>query len=284
MRLPRRPRRPWRIAAVGRGAALLAIATLMLFPLLWMAGTSLRPNTEAFRYASVLSWHSFVPEVWTLQNYAKVLSGALPLAMWNSFWVAMVTVALSVLANSLAAFALAMFEFPGRRTAFGLVILSFLMPFEAIVLPLHAVVKAIGLHDSLWALIVTDIGNGVIIFVFVQFFRGLPRELIEAARIDGAGWLRIYAHIAMPLSLPTVAAAALVVFVHQWEAFFWPLVVLSSPENVVAQLAIARSAAAEANDWGAMFAGTTLVTLCAILPFLVLQRHYVASVAGAGLK
>ncbi len=267
-----------------RGAALLLVAILMLFPLAWMTLTSLRPNAEAFRHASALSWHTFVPEVWTLENYRRVLSGTLPRALWNSAWVASVTVALSLLLNSLAAFALAFFEFPGRRLAFGLVILSFLMPFEAIVLPLHAVVRTIGLHDSLWALVVAELGNGIVVFLFVGAFRGLPRELIEAARVDGAGWLRIWARIAMPLCLPTIAAASLVVFVHQWEAFFWPLVVLGSPENVVAQLAIARSAAAEANDWGAMFAGTTLVTLLAILPFLLLQRHYVASVAGAGIK
>lgn len=274
-----------RVIGLGtRGAALLIVAGLMLFPLAWMALTSFRPNAEAFRHASTLSWHTFVPETWTIENYRRVLSGTLPLALRNSAWVATVTVFLSIVLNSLAAFAFAFLDFPGRRIAFGLALLSFLMPFEAIVLPLHAVVRSIGLHDSLWALVFAELGNGIVVFLFVAAFRGLPRELIEAARVDGAGWLRIWARIAMPLSLPTVAAAALVVFVHQWEAFFWPLVVLSSPENVVAQLAIARSASAEANDWGAMFAGTTLVTLLAILPFLLLQRHYVASIAGSGIK
>jgi ABC-type glycerol-3-phosphate transport system permease component len=275
--------RNWLLFAA-RGLSLLTLAAVMLFPLVWMAMTSFRPNSEVFRHASVLSWHSFIPEAWTLQNYEKVFRGDLPRAMANSGIVAVATLVLGVLFNSLAGFALALFEFPLRRLAFALVIVSFLMPFEAIVLPLHAVVRAIGLNDSLWALILVEIGNGVIVFLFVVFFRNLPRELIEAARVDGAGWLTIYARIAMPLSLPTVAAASLVMFVHQWEAFFWPLVVISSPENVVAQLSIARSAAAEANDWGAMMAGTTLVTVVAVLPFLALQRHYVASVAGAGLK
>lgn len=269
---------------VPRYGLLIAIAVVQLLPIVWMMISSFRPADEIFRHTSEISWRTFFPTTVTFDNYLALLSGDFPVAVRNSLIVAGATVAIGVVVNSLAGFAFAVFEFPFKRTLFVLVLASFMMPFEALVIPLYTLVRALGWTDSFKALILPEVANGLVIFLFRQFFAAIPREIIEAARMDGASWLQIYWRIAMPLSGATVATAALMIFILQWDAFFWPLVAASSPDYVVVQVAIARNADFEQANWGQMFAATTMAVSVALIPFILFQRFYVRTLTQSGLK
>lgn len=273
-----------RIAEGLRYASLSIIALILLAPLLWMIVTSLRPPEEIFRFATRFSLQSLIPTRWTLENYIRIMAGDFPRAIGNSLFVTTSTVVLGIFVNALAGFAFAVFRFRGRSLLFSLVIASFMMPFEAIILPLYILARWLGWTDSYQALILPDVANGFVIFLFRQYFLSIPKELYEAARVDGAGWFRIFARIAMPLSGPTVAAASLLLFVHQWDSFFWPLVVAGTADTIVIPIAIARFFSMEGNDWGAIFSAGTLATLIAAIPFLYLQRFYVRTMMGSAVK
>lgn len=267
-----------------RYSALTIITLLLLSPLIWMALTSLKPQDEIFKYATQFSVKSFIPTNWTLENYTRVLKSDFSRAILNSVFVTGSTVVLGVLVNALAGFAFAVFRFRGNNLLFSLVVASFMMPFEAIILPLYILARWLDWTNSYQALILPDVANGFVIFLFRQCFLGIPKELYEAARVDGAGWLRIFVVIAMPLAGPTIAAASLLLFVHQWDSFFWPLVVAGSSDYMVIPVAIGRFFSMEGNDWGAIFSAGTIATLLAVVPFLYLQKFYVRTVIGSALK
>jgi ABC-type glycerol-3-phosphate transport system permease component len=264
---------------LARYAALVAIATVLLLPIYWLIVSSFRPAEDIFRHSSAFSWQTLIPTRITFENYETVFASALLRAVLNSLFVSFATVALGLLVNSLAGFAFAVFEFPGKKALFVLVLVSFMMPFEAIVIPLYVLMRALGWVDTYAALILPDVASGLVIFLFRQFFAGIPKEIYEAARVDGASWWTIWWRMTMPLSGPTVATASLMMFIHQWDAFFWPLVAASKPDLLVIQVAIARNLTLEQSNLGALFAAASTAVLVAMGPFLMLQRYYVRVVA-----
>lgn len=267
-----------------RYATLTVVAAALLVPLWWMLISSLRPADDIFRHAATFGWGTLVPERLTLQHYLTALNRGYVLAIGNSLFVALATVTLGIVVNALAGFAFAVFEFRGRRVLFVAVLASFMMPFEAIVIPLYHLMRFLGWTDSYRALILPEVASGFVIFLFRQFFAGLPKELFEAARMDGASWLQAWWRIAMPLTGPTVATAALMLFILQWESFFWPLVAASAPDYVVVQVAIARHNSLETTDWGGMFAAAAVAVGLALVPFLLFQRYYVRTIVQSGLR
>jgi ABC-type glycerol-3-phosphate transport system permease component len=260
----------------------LAVATLL--PMWWLLTSSLRPAGDIFRYGSQFSWRTIVPDRLTLENYAGLLDGDFPRAIGNSLFVSVTTVALALVVNSMAGFAFAAFRFPGRNVLFVLVMASFMMPFESIVIPLYALMRFLGWTDTYRALILPEVASGLSIFLFRQFFAAIPRDLYEAGRIDGASWWQIYWRLALPVSGPTLVTAALMQFVQQWDAFFWPVVVTGSPDMIMIQVAIARHANLETANWGGLFASASVSVLVAALPFLALQRYYVRTMVHSGFK
>lgn len=268
-----------RILAIARYAALVLIATALLLPIYWLIMSSFRPADDIFRYAGTFSLETLVPRRLTLVNFQQILAGNFPRALFNSLFVCLATVALGVLINSMAGFAFAVFEFPLKRALFVIVLLSFMMPFESIVIPLYTLMRTLHWTDTYAALILPEVAGGLIIFLFRQFFAGIPKEIYEAARVDGASWWQIYWQMTMPLSGPTIATASLMMFIHQWDAFFWPLVATSSADLAVVQVAIARNMTLEQANWGALFASASTAVLVAAIPFFILQRSYVRVVA-----
>ena len=262
-----------------RYAALVLIATVLLLPVYWLLMSSLRPADQIFRHAGTFSLQTLVPMQLTFENFRFIFSGTFPRALFNSMFIAVSTVILGVFVNSLAGFAFAVFEFPFKRALFVVVLLSFMMPFESIVIPLYTLMRGLGWTDTYAALILPEAAGGLVIFLFRQFFAGIPKEIYEAARLDGASWWQIYLRMTMPLSGPTVATASLMLFIHQWDAFFWPLVAASSEDLAVVQVAIARNMTLEQANWGALFASASAAVLVAMGPFLFLQRHYIRVVA-----
>ena len=267
------------IAAAARYAALVAVALVLILPVWWLIASSLRPASDIFRYASEFGWRTFVPERLTLEHWRAMLASDMPRAVLNSLFVTITTIAFGTLINSAAGFAFAVFEFPLKRPLFVLVLLTFMMPFESIVIPLYVLIRALDWTNTWQALIAPELASGLVIFLFRQFFAAIPREIYEAARVDGAGWWRIYFRLTLPLSGPVVATAVLMQFIHQWDAFFWPLVAASTPERVLVQVAIARNMTLETANWGALFASASTAVLLAMVPFLLLQRWYIRTVA-----
>ena len=267
-----------------RYGLLSILAFIVVCPLAWLALASLRPQSEIFQPVSQFGWSTFIPSRLTLENYRALMASDFPLAVRNSVFVASMTVLFGVLVNALAGFAFAAFDFRGKNVLFLLVIASFMMPFEAIVLPLYVMIRAFGWVNTYQALIVPEIANGLVIFLFRQFFASIPRDFYEAARVDGASWLYIFVRIAMPLSWPTIATSALMLFLSQWDSFFWPVVAASDPDYAVIQVAIARNINFEQSDWGGLFASTNLAIVLGTIPFLLVQRFYVRTLVSGGIK
>ncbi|MDI5938824.1 carbohydrate ABC transporter permease [Micromonospora sp. PTRAS2] len=258
------------------------VAALAVAPLLWAVVSSLRPGEEIFRYLSPVSVRTVVPSTVSLDNYRAVLESSFTLALLNSVLVTTVSVALGLAVSSLAAFALAMIPFPGRAALFGVMVVSFLVPFEAIAIPLASTFREADLQNTLVGLILPAVGNGLAIFLLRQFFLGIPTSLSEAARMDGLSWFGIYLRIYLPLSRASMVGAGLILFVFQWQSFLWPLLIAPAPAVRVAPVAIADFAQESGVDYGQMFAAATLTAVVPLLVLLFAQRQFASSLASTG--
>lgn len=268
-----------------RYIVMLIIAFVMFVPILWMFVSSIRLPGSIFEYTRELTWQTFFPSEITWNNYSTLLASAeFQRALLNTTFVSLVTAILGVVINSLAGFAFAVFSFKGKNMFFALVLITFMMPFESIVIPLYSLIEGLGWVNSYQALIVPAIFNGLIIFLFRQFLAGIPTEIYEATRIDGANWWQVYTQVAMPLAWPTIITALLMMFIQQWEAFFWPLVAANSPDYVMLQVAIARNINFEQTDWGSLFASTGVATLVPMVLYLAFQKHYTRSIISSAFK
>jgi putative chitobiose transport system permease protein len=262
--------------------AAIVIAGLAIFPLYWAFVSALRPSEDIFKYLSPLSLWTFVPNRITPLNLMNVLSGPFGIAMLNSIGVSIATVGLGLFLCTPAAFALAKLNLPGRGAIFSIVILSFLIPFDAIAIPLSAIFRDLGLENTYLGIILPGIGNGFAVFLLRQFFLGVPSEIADAARLDGLSWLGIFLRIYLPLSRPALISAGLILFVFQWQAFLWPLLIAPDPDYKVAAVAIADFAGEHSTDFGAMFAGTIFVSFVPLIILLVFQRYFTSSIAVTG--
>ncbi|MEV5822074.1 carbohydrate ABC transporter permease [Micromonospora harpali] len=258
------------------------VAALAVAPLLWAVVSSLRPGEEIFRYLSPVSVRTVIPSTVSLDNYRAVLESSFTLALLNSVLVTTVSVALGLAVSSLAAFALAMIPFPGRAALFGVMVVSFLVPFEAIAIPLASTFREADLQNTLVGLILPAVGNGLAIFLLRQFFLGIPTSLSEAARMDGLSWFGIYLRIYLPLSRASMVGAGLILFVFQWQSFLWPLLIAPAPAVRVAPVAIADFAQESGVDYGQMFAAATLTAVVPLLVLLFAQRQFASSLASTG--
>lgn len=264
---------------------LAALALVFIVPLWWTLASALRPAGSLYEYANPLTWRTFIPPKVTLDNFVNVFANlGFGRALANSFIVAFGTIAMGVVVSAMAGFALAKFVFPGKSVFFFIVLLTFMVPFEAIVIPLHLVVKRIGIVNTYWALILPAVGNGLGIFLFKQFFEELPTELLEAARVDGASWPRIFTGIVIPLSLPAVVTVVVMMFLFQWNSLFWPLVATYSNRYQVVQVAVASQVTAEEAHWANLFSSAIAASLPPMLLFLGVQKQYVRGISSTGFK
>lgn len=271
-------------AAAARYGLCSVVAAAILTPLVWTFSSSLRQTTSLFEFTTPLGWRTFIPSPVTWEHYRYVLAqGGLARAMANSCAVGAATAVLGGAVNGLAGFAFAKYRFPGRDVLFAAVLVTFMVPFEAIVIPLFLIVNRLGWLNTYQALVAPAVADGLSIFMFRQFFQALPDELLDAARVDGAPALTIFARVVAPLSVPAFATVAIMTFLSQWEAFFWPLVATSGPQLQVVQVNVSLAITQEQTYWGHLFASATLASLVPMAVFLALQRYYVQGVAAAGL-
>ena len=260
------------------------VALLFFLPFGWMVASAIRPGEEIFEFLSPLSVYSLIPKTLTVENFARLLSGQLGRTVFNSILVTVLTVAFGLLISATAAFALSVLRFPFRAAVFAVVVISFMIPFDAIAIPLSDTFRSVGLQNTYAGLILPVIGNGLAIFVLRQFFLGIPAEMKEVARVDGAGWWTVFWRIYVPLSKPALIGAGLMLFLGQWQAYLWPLLIVTEPSMQVAPVALAQFVGQYEFNFGPMFAGATIVSLIPAVILLSLQPYFVRSVSSQGLK
>ena len=259
---------------------LFPLAFLMVVPMIWMVITSVETLSETRHFPPILVPHTLRP-----QNYSDVLQQA-PFARWflNTLVVTVVVVVGNLLFCSLAGYAFARIKFFGREVAFILVLATLMIPFQVIMIPTFLIVRKLGLIDTLGALIVPNLAGAFGIFLLRQFFRSLPIELEEAARIDGASRLGVLFKIILPLSGPVLATVAVITFLWTWNDFLWPLVTLYSPNNYTLQLGLTTFQGAHQTNTHLLMAANVMSVLPVLLLFFAAQRFFIRGIATSGLK
>ena len=264
---------------------LVLVALLALLPLMWAFAASFTPNAKVFDYAFPFSLRALFPVEFTLEAYEAIFARGFGDALKNSFWLSGVTVVLGGTVNALAGFAFARFEFRGKRFLFlTVILLPFLVPVDLTAIPRFILVNTLDWRNTWQALIVPGLGNSLAIFLFRQFFEEIPQDLIDAARVDGASWLRLFFNVVLPLSRPVLITAALFLFLQQWDAYFWPLLVAPRPELRLVQVAISTAVEEHRTRWNEQLAGSMLAAIVPILLLLPFQRYYIQAVTSSGLK
>lgn len=259
------------------GILIVAVIAAFLLPVVYMIALSFKSEGVPFFHDGAL--------VLTLDNYRKVLSEA-PIFRWmrNSLWVASIQTFLIVVVDSLAAYAISRIRFPGSKWLFLLFLMGLMIPAEATLIPLFLMMRDWGLLNSLTSLILPGIAGPFGIFVLKQFFDGLPGELEEAARIDGAGAFRIWYAIFIPLSRPAFAALAIYSFLASWNDFTWPLVSISDKLLMTITLGLPNFQSSYMQQFSLPMTANTLAAIPLIIVFIFFQKQIIKGIAFTGSK
>ncbi len=288
----RKPRRTgWR--AILLLVLKIVLALVFGLPLVFMIVSSFKPDAQIFGDLGGIQAFLPVGDL-TLDNYLGVFD-RVPFAQFlvNSIVISVLTVVLGIIVNSMAAFAMSRMRLPGRKWLLGVILATLIVPFEVMALPMLWWVNQLpyfdgsafvqGWLDTYAVQIVPFIANAFSIFLFYQYFDSIPRELDEAARVDGAGWFRIYRSIVMPLAGPAVATAAILTFLPAWNQYLWPLMVTQSES--VRPVMVGIDYFRQLNvSWGQIMAYASIITVPVLALFIAFQRAFVNSIASSGVK
>lgn len=274
-----------------------AIGMVFIAPLLFMVISSFKNDAEIF--SNLHHWSAYLPsDSWSMRNYSDVFEKSrLPSFLLTSALIAALVVVGGVIVNSMLAYSIARMRWRGRRVVLALVVAMVIVPFEVIAIPLLSLVARLpwpaieqgqlvlhsGWFNSLHVQVIPFLANAFCVFLFYQFFRDIPPELDEAAKMDGAGPWTVYARIIMPNSAPVIATAAIVLFISAWNQYLWPIMVIQGEAFRPVQPGI-QQFFGRTNSWGQIMAYATVITLPVLAVFLAFQRQFVASVAGTGIK
>lgn len=280
---------------------LVLLSLTFVLPLLFMISSSFKPRDQIL--ADLTSWRAFLPVgALSMENYVGVFD-RVPVGRFFlvSTIVTVAIVVLGLVVNSMAGFALARLQFRGRAVILGVVIATLIVPFETFAIPMVYLISNLprvvlhsdgfalrmGWANSYEVLIIPFIANAFSIFLFTQYYRSIPKELDEAARVDGAGWFRTYASVVSPLAAPAFATSAILTFLPQWNSYLWPLLVVQQENMRPVQVGMRyffSSGTAEGTPWGQIMAYTSMITIPVILVFLLFQRAFISSIASSGVK
>ena len=259
---------------------LFPAALVMIVPLLWVLVSSLETLNQTRHFPPIL-W----PGTFQWSNYPNAFNAA-PFGRYfiNTTIVTVIVVGSNLLLCALAAYAFARVEFWGKKVLYFLLLATLMVPLQVVLVPTFLIVKDLHMLDSLAALIVPNLANVFGIFMLTQFFRTLPIELEEAARIDGAGRLKILFTIVLPLSGPALATLAVIQFLWTWNDFLWPLIVIQTPANFTIQLGLMNFQGAHATDTNLLMAANVMSTIPMLVLFIAAQRWFIRGIATQGLK
>jgi alpha-1,4-digalacturonate transport system permease protein len=276
----RRPRRRVDLPTVLAYACLVLGTAIMFGPVLWVVLSSFKGLNEIYRFPP-----TFLPEQWILTNYTEALQ-RFPFLRYlaNSVTVTVVATLITLTINSMAAFALSKYVFRGRDVIFLIILGTLMIPLQVIMLPVYLVIAKLGMANTLWGIIIPPAATPTGVFLLRQYMLTLPDELLEAARIDGAGEFRIYWQIILPLTAPALAVLTVFSIMWRWNDFLWPLIVINQDRLFTLQLGLARFRGELVTDWHYVLAMTVLSIVPITLVFAVLQRYLVSGIATTGLK
>ena len=277
----RNPRQ--RVKLVLSYAALLLLTLIFALPLLWMLSTSFKTNSEAVRWP--LTW---IPEEFSVQGYSEIFNttSQTPVLRWfvNSLIAALAHTALVLVTAAPAAYALARMHFRGKRIMFAIIISTLFVPHIILIIPNYLIVDMFGWLDTLLAVIVPSVPTALYLFLLRQFFVSLPRELEEAALLDGANRYQIFLRVILPLSKAPLATVAVLSFLANWNDFLWPVYVLFSPQNLTLQPGLSKLQGAYETEYPIIMAGGVLASIPVLIVFLFAQRYIIEGVSRSGLK
>ena len=265
---------------------LILMVLIIIVPLMWAFSAAFTPDEKVFAYSYPFTWRALLPVDFTLESYEELFftGDIYGRAVINTLILSFSTVFLSGGASAMAGYAFARFEFPGRRFLFGVLLLTFMIPGPLTTIPLFIMISRLGWINTWQALILPGLANSLVIFLFRQFFADIPQEYLDSARVDGASWLRTLVSIVLPISKPALVTAGLLLFLGQWNSFFWPLLVAPAPRFRVVQVAVSYAYEQYATRWGLLMAGSVFAGLVPVLLVLPFQRYYVSGLVGGGLK
>ncbi len=273
-----------RIVAVFKHIGLIALSLLMIYPLIWLVVSSLKPNDQIFSNLSIFTLDL------TLENYIRGWdSQQLPFShfLMNSSILALGAILGNLISCSLAAYAFARLRFRGRNAYFAIMLGTIMLPFHVVLVPQFVIFRELGWLETFLPLIVPKFlaTDAFFVFLMVQFIRGLPKEIFEAARIDGAGHIRMFGQITLPLMVPALATTAIFTFIWTWGDFFGPLIYLRTRENFPVSVALKGFVDAQStSNYGAMFAMSVVSLIPLFIAFLIGQRYLVKGIATTGIK
>lgn len=261
----------------------IVIGLIFVSPLIWMISASLKPEAKIF--ANMNSLSTFLLTDATLDNYREVFSRLdLGQVFGNTLLYIALILIFDLLLNSLCGYALAKFDFKGKKLITNLVVALMVLPMEAIMLPLYIEVSQLGWVNTTTALVVPFIAKCFSIYMFRQFFLEIPDELLEAASIDGCGPIRTFFRVVMPLSKTVYATVFILDFVAHWNDFMWPFLVMTGTENRTIQLAVQSFFGTQPVHYSAIMASLVVSAIPMIVMFVFMQKYYVEGIASTGIK
>ena len=257
---------------------MVLLSIFCLFPVYWMLATSLRPANSLFET-------SLWPSEMSLDNYRYALD-SIPIVrmLINTLVVSMLTTVVQLVTGVLAAYAFARWRFRFDKLVYTAVALTWLVPFQVVMIPNYLLIAQMGLLDSITALILPNFASALAILLLAQAMRSFPKEVVEAARMDGARSWRILWEVMVPNLRGTIASLAILIFISTWNEYFWPLLLSRTAENSVIQIGIQMFMTAEGNQWGPLMAASTLASLPVLVIYLVLQRQVIQSFMKSGIR
>lgn len=268
-----------RVRLVAVSAVLLAVCLVWIYPLVWMVAASVKSNSDVFAGLGLLT------PVLHLENYSRAWTeGHLGQYFFNTAFITATSIIITVTAVAMMGYVLGRYKFPGKRVVIGLFAIVIFLPEGYTIIPVVDLIDKLHLGGSLWGLTLAESGGAhiVSILLFAGYFSRLPGELEEAARMDGAGFFRIFWRVYLPLAKPVVAVAVILQFMHAWNDFLLPLVLtLTRPELRTLSVGMYAFQGEEFTDWSGMMAAATIGLLPIVVLFLFLQRYFVEGVAGA---
>ena len=258
----------------------ISLCLIFLIPVFWVLFCAFQSPEHLFGFPP-----SFDPRQFSLTNFQAVFeTGDVPRYAMNSLIVATTSSLITVFASSMAGFALAKYRFLGRQFIFLLIISVLLVPLQVLMVPVFLVLKALGWINNLIGIIIPPAATATGTFMMRQYILGIPDELLEAARLDGASHWKIYRHVILPLSAPALGAIGILSFTWRWNDYLWPLIVISNQQNFTLQLSLANLVGTNTVEWGTLLAYATLAMVPVLIVFLCFQRYFIRGSLAGGVK
>lgn len=259
---------------------MVLLALLFLCPVIWIVICALKNKSELVAWPPVI-----IPSSVTFENFTTALSkGNFGLYFFNSTYSTILSTVLTLLINCMAGYAFAKFKFKGNNFIFLSFLATLMIPLEVIMIPMFQVLKFFHMYNSLWGIIIPPAATPTGVFLMRQYLLSVPDELLEAARIDGATELRIFARIIVPIAKPVLSVLTIFSFMWRWNDFLWPLLVINNPKLYTVQLAIANFSGQFAVDWNSLLAMAVVTMIPVLVIFLIFQKQFVRGMVVSGMK